>query len=355
MKDHLKTLGSGKTIKKDMINRIVDLLDEAVMCCYYGMIDENKDNTAVTDYNKQKGRLNYYECLFHVIDHLLDNKPLNIPQEDLDKIDEILEAFIIDSEEVGINSEEIRRALLLMDIKAFKNINFPLDIITPDTIGIIISNFINVLFEKDHVVELMDFNMGVGNLAFTLANHMDNDCKITAVENHSLFTNVVAHKANMLMQEVNMYYEDALQSLPKDIDIIVSDIATYEYENEEYHSELYDKGVRYFPYLAIEHYLKIEKNIFAIYLVENSFFNKSGSKDFYAFMQEHGHIDALITLPKGFFQTEEDAKSIIVVSNKVKENTETGIYILPELDEQKLFMDKIEEICQFLIERKKEL
>lgn len=350
-----RIIGSGKTLKKDMINRMVDLLDEAVMCCYYGMIDDNKDNTAVTNYDKQKGRLNYYECFFHVIDHLLDNKPLIINQDDLDKIDQILEAFILDTEEFGINSEEIRRALLLLDIKAFKNINFPLDIITPDTIGIIIANFINVLFDKEQVIELMDFNMGTGNLAFTIANHLDNDCKITAFENHSLLTNVVVHKANMMMQEVNMYYADALEALPKDVDIIVSDIACYEYENEEYHSTLYDKGIKYFPYLAIEHYLKMEKSLFGIYLIENSFFNKKGSNEFYEIIKDNGHIDALITLPKGFFQQEEDAKSIIIISNKVKENTETGIYILPELEDSNLFMEKLEEICNFLIERKKEL
>ncbi len=350
-----RVIGNGKSIKRDMINRVVDLLDEAVMCCYYGMIDENRDNTAVTNYDKQKGRLNYYECLFHIIDHLLDDKPLNLSQEDLTKIDQILEAFILDTEEFGINSEEIRRALLLLDIKAFKNINFPLDIITPDTIGIIISNFVNCLFEEKEVVELLDFNMGVGNLAFTISNYINNDTKITAIENHSLLTNVVVHKANMMMQEVNMYYEDALESLPKDVDIIVSDIATYDYENKNYHSYLYDKGVRYFPYLAIEHYLKIEKNLFGIYLVENSFFNKEGSKEFYEVIKEYGHIDALITLPKGFFQSEEDAKSIIIITNKVKEKTETGIYVLPDLDEQEMFMNKIEEICKFLIERKKEL
>lgn len=54
-------------VKVDMINRMVDLLDDAIMSCYYGMIDEEKENTAITNYNKEKGRLNYYECLLAVI------------------------------------------------------------------------------------------------------------------------------------------------------------------------------------------------------------------------------------------------------------------------------------------------
>ena len=178
MKNHKDKVGTGKTIKRDMINRMVDLLDEAVMCCYYGMIDEERENTSVTNYDKEKGRLNYYECLFHVIDYLLDGKPLKVNQDDQEKIAELLDAFILDVEEFGINSEEIRRALLLLDIKAFKNINFPLDMITPDTIGIIMANFVDAIFDTDKTVELMDFNMGVGNLAFTVANHMKNEAKI---------------------------------------------------------------------------------------------------------------------------------------------------------------------------------
>ena len=355
MKNHKDKVGTGKTIKRDMINRMVDLLDEAVMCCYYGMIDEERENTSVTNYDKEKGRLNYYECLFHVIDYLLDGKPLKVNQDDQEKIAELLDAFILDVEEFGINSEEIRRALLLLDIKAFKNINFPLDMITPDTIGIIMANFVDAIFDTDKTVELMDFNMGVGNLAFTVANHMKNEAKITAIENHRLLTNVVVHKANMMMQEVNMYYDDALSFLPNDIDIIVSDIAPYEYENENYHSVLYDKGVRYFPYLAIEHYLKIEKPIFGIYLIENSFFQKEKNHEFYEMINENGHIDALISLPKGFFQDEENAKSIIIISNKVKDTATTGIYMLPELDQTEQFLQKLEEICEYLKERKEEL
>ena len=72
-------------------------------------------------------------------------------------------------------------------------------------------------------------------------------------------------------------------------------------------------------------------------------------------INQNGHIDALISLPKGFFQDEENAKSIIIISNKVKDKATTGIYMLPELDEQDLFLQKLEEICEYLKERREEL
>lgn len=59
-----------------------------------------------------------------------------------------MEAFKLDVEENGINSEEIRRAFLLLDIKGFKNLNFPLDLITPDAIGILIANLVNAFLVK---------------------------------------------------------------------------------------------------------------------------------------------------------------------------------------------------------------
>ena len=86
-------------VKVDMINRMVDLLDDAIMSCYYGMIDEEKENTAITNYNKEKGRLNYYECLLAVIDYFLNDVPLRVDDDVKNKIDECLEAFKLDVEE----------------------------------------------------------------------------------------------------------------------------------------------------------------------------------------------------------------------------------------------------------------
>lgn len=342
-------------VKVDMINRMVDLLDDAIMSCYYGMIDEEKENTAITNYNKEKGRLNYYECLLAVIDYFLNDVPLRVDDDVKNKIDECLEAFKLDVEENGINSEEIRRAFLLLDIKGFKNLNFPLDLITPDAIGILIANLVNAFFSKTDSIEMLDFNFGVGNLAYTLVNYSDPFIQLLGIENHMLFTKVAVAKANMMTQDVNIYYEDALAYLPSHIDLIVSDLACYDYENKAYHSSLYDKGVRYFPYLAIEHFLKIPNQHFQIYLIENNFFSKSGSNEFYHMMKNYGHIDALITLPSSFFQNKEDAKSLIVISNRPLKEVETNIFMLPELSEKEKFIAQIETIQAFLQQRKGEL
>lgn len=341
--------------KPDMINQMVDLFDEAIMKCYYGMIDEDRDNTDVTNYNIARQSINYYECFLQVVDYFLDGKELVVDEDVKKGIDECLDTFRNLTEKYEINSEEIRRALLLLDIKAFKSVNFPLDIITPDAIGIIITNFVNAMFDNESVVELLDFNFGIGNLAFTISNHSCHNIKLLGIENHSLLASVSVKKANLMMQELNLFFQDALEALPHDVDLIVSDIANYDYENPNYSSELYDKGVRYFPYLAIEHFLKIEKKILGIYIVENTFFSKPNNNLFYEMMSQNGHIDALITLPTTFFQSKEDAKSIIIVSNEVKENAQTGIYMLPDLTDKENFLKQIEAIAMYIRRRKEEL
>ena len=93
---------------------------------------------------------------------------------------------------------------------------------------------------------------------------------ILVVEDNEVLNEMISTR--LKLESYNVYSafdgEEALNTLEhKYIDLIISDIAPYDYENENYHSELYDKGVRYFPYLAIEHYLKIEKPIFGIYLI----------------------------------------------------------------------------------------
>lgn len=341
--------------KPDMINQIVDLLDDAIMKCYYGMIDEEVDNTDVTNYNIEKGRLNYYDCFLMVVDYFLNDVELKVDEDTRKVIDECLDTFKDLTEKYEVNSEEIRRALLLLDIKAFKSVNFPLDIITPDAIGMIIANFINAMYTDVTKVDLLDFNFGIGNLAFTISNHSVHDISLVGFENHSLLASVSVKKANLMMQNLNLFFQDALEALPKDIDVIVSDIASYDYENPNYASDLYNQGVRYFPYLAIEHFLKIENKVLAIYIVENNFFSKPYSNLFYDMMNKFGHIDALITLPTNFFQSKEDAKSIIIVSNEIKDNCETAIYMLPSLSDKENFLKQLESICTYIKTRKEEL
>ncbi len=351
-----KWISQDKNIKGDMINKMVDLLDDAIMKCYFASFDEEKENSDVTNYNVEHPSTNYYEAMLKVIHYFLDEVPLHIDEDAQKEIDDILEAFRLEVEENGLNTEEIRKALFLLDIKAFKNLNFSLDILTPESIGMIFSKLLNAYFETSNKVTIFDPNFGIGNLMFTIQNHAHFDAKMIGMENHELLAKVAVAKANMMMEDLTLYYQDALEYVVHDVDAVVSDLAEYEYENPKFDSELYKKGIKYFPYLAIEHdLLNLEPHI-SFYLINNRFFANKDSKVFNDYLYKIGRIECLIILPISMFQSPEDAKSIIVLTNAPLEDSldakEMHAFMLPSLNDTKKFIEKLQEIEIFLKELK---
>lgn len=345
-----KIIVENKREDEHIINQIVDGLDEIAMLHYYGSIDEETENTDVTNYNKERPTTHFYESLFAIIDYFLEDKPLYVSEEVKKQIDEKLSAFQQMIETRAVNSEEMRRALLLLDIKAFKNINFPLDLITPDAVGLIFARCIDAYFKGKKQIVVLDNNFGTGNLMFAIQNHTQVDIQMIGMDNHALFAQVAVHKANMMMVELDMYYQDALEFPIDGVDAMVSDIAHYRYENENYHSELYDQGVRYFPYLLIEHFFLTSSSRIGFYLINNSFFSQEKNDVFSQYVKKHGQILALITLPIQMFVTPEEAKSILIVSNAPSHRSEMHIFMLPESNDKPRFFEKLKEIEVFLEE-----
>ena len=170
-------------INNDTILKIVDTFDECAMLYFDGTTDELYENTDVTNYNVEKPHTNFFECLLKCAGYFLDGDEIKVDEEKIEeqikqKLDELKEYL----EKTGVNSEEVRRAFLLLDIKGFKNVNFPLDLITPDAIAIIISEFVKYSSKKNKI-NLLDFNFGVGNLAYTIVNHLDKDVHLIGFDN----------------------------------------------------------------------------------------------------------------------------------------------------------------------------
>lgn len=335
-------------LSDEIILKIVDTFDETSKLYYNVAINEEKDNTSVTNYNIYVNRTNYYECLLKMIDYYLGKIELDIEVEVQSKIDSLFDELDNKLEGYALTNEEMRRALLLLDINGFKHLNFPLDYITPDVIGTICTYLISNIYTDK--INILDFNFGVGNLAFYVANNLNIDVNLFGVENHSLLVDVSAHKADIMEQDLILYHQDALEVLPKDMDVIISDIASNDYENANYHSKLYDEGVRYFPYLAIERYLDLENDPLYIYIIDNNFFQKEGADKFKEMLNEKGQILALIALPTNFFLSELDTKSILVLKKKKEEGKNLGssVYVLPKIEEKEAFMKTIVDIVEHI-------
>ena len=326
-------LNMNKEINK--INKMVDVLDECAMLYFDGTTDTEKENTDVSNYNTEKLHTNFYECLIKILRLFLsDKEELDIYDEELikkinDKLDD-LENYI---EKTGFTKEEILQALLLLDIKGFKNLNFDLSIITPNAVSLIFAAILSRIYDNTNKLTLFDPNIGTGNLIFNVACAFSNDVSILGIDSHSLMSRIACVKAEMLQIESEIYFDDCLSMIPTDISFIVSDIATYMYENDNVVSNLYhNDNVRYFPFLLIEHFLQIEKPILAWYLIDDDFFSQPSSSKLNEYLKQRGEIVSLIKLPIDFFQDSTKTKSILVISNKkVHEELSVNIYAIPSL------------------------
>lgn len=341
----MKNLVNDQTILK-----IVDTFDECAMLYFDATTNELYESTSISNYDVERPHSNFYECLLKIGNYFLEDEELDINDEEIVKQIETkisdLKAYL---DENGLNSEEVRRAFLLLDIKGFKNVNFSLDIITPDAIALIMSELVSFCLKADQKVNVLDYNFGVGNLAFTISNKLENDLHLIGIDNHPLLARVACLKANMMNTKLDMYNEDALGIIPSNIDLVVSDLAGYDYENQFYTSPLYDAGVRYFPYLAIEHYLNLKEQVKYIYLIDNDFFNQKGSDKFKEALKQKGEILSLIALPDNFFLSNQMHKSILILNNNAaNSNTVTEIYALPSVTDQTHFMQVMAKIKAFL-------
>ncbi len=341
----MKNLVNDQTILK-----IVDTFDECAMLYFDATTNELYEGTSISNYDVERPRSNFYECLLKIGNYFLEDENLDIKDEEIVKqIEEKISDLKKYLDKNSLNSEEVRRAFLLLDIKGFKNVNFSLDIITPDAIALIISELVSFCLKPNAKINLLDYNFGIGNMAFTIANKLENDIHLIGIDNHPLLSRIACLKANMMNTELDMYNEDALGVLPSDIDIVVSDLASYDYENKFYTSPLYESGVRYFPYLAIEHYLNLKNNLKYIYLIDNDFFNQLGSDKFKEVLKEKGTILSLIALPNNFFLPNQMHKSILILSNNSSIDTATTeIFALPKVDDKPHFMQVMSKIKDFL-------
>ncbi len=321
-----------------IINKIVDVLEEASLIYFEATAPEH-ENTGASNYLTETLHSNFYECLISICNYFLTGEGLEIIDEkELKKINLLLDELKEISDNEGINQEDVRRALLLLDIKGFKDVSFSYDIITPDAIASLIQIISTYLIDSKEELVLFDPNFGVGNLAYYLAINLNKQISLVGFESHELLARVSTMKANMLEIDTELHFDDCLSFIPSECDLVISDLATYDYNNENYSSYLYDNKVTYFPYLVIEHLLNIKKDVSYIYLIDTDFFDQKGNDLFKKMLFEKGHINALISLPDDFFINNKSTKAILIMDNsKSLETKGVEIYQLPSLKDYEGF------------------
>lgn len=319
-----------------IINTVSDLIDEMAMSYYHSLVEENK-------------KITYLACLTKVFNLFFDYENLskdNLLEEDIEKIIEYKKQV----ENIKINLEELRKAVLLLEIKAYKHSFMALDEITPDAVGVIFTFLLDLEKGKKGTKNLFDIACGTGNLISVIQNYSKQKWHFIGVEQNIDLCNYLAAKANFLEIYVDIHAQDSLEFNYQNVDTIIGDIPNYEYQNEYYDSPLYKEGVRDFTYLAIERHLNSGNDFTkAYYLVDNDFFNYQGSEAFKKEFLKHAFFKAIIVLPQNFFQTKP---KMIVVVEKRREGIkcETNIFTMPNYQEQDKWQQTLVNIKNYLEE-----
>lgn len=320
----------------DNINKISDYIDEIAMLYYESKVLVNP-------------KISYLECLSKSLNAFLDEEPFkgeNLIDRNVEEMLKIIDKAV----QIPINEEELRKALLLLEIKAFKHKNLSFDNITPDAVAIIFTFLID-LKKLNAVNNILDVTVGIGNLSMVISNYSKNKWNLIGIEQDLDLCNYLESKANFLEKSFDIRCQDALQFNYRNVDVIVGDLPNYEYENNEYQSELYDAGVRNFQYLTIEkHLLSGNENSTSYYLVDNDFFTNKDSQKFKEVFSKYGYIKAIIVLPTNFFKS--NPKMILVIEkNKEGISKETNIFTLPNYQDQIKWNQTLIKIKEYMEEK----
>lgn len=290
----------------------------------------------------EKLHLNYLDCLIRVgNDILYEINDSKLDEEDLKK----LESNYKKIESLVITNEDVRQAMQLLIIKAMKHINMNLEIMTPDYINYIIGHIVNKYCKSDNKkdnIDIIDVEVGTGNLINAVANFVEKETNLIGVENNKLLIDVCRVNTELQNNEIILYFQDTLTKIMDKVDIAIGDLEATEKDN------------KYYPYEIILNYLpNIKDDGLFIYLIENDFFNKKQLLDFK--QKFKGTFLGVIVLPNNLFNEKHIGKSLLIGSSKEIHNFEMMIMQLSELNKKEKFLQDLKEIEQWINKIREEI
>lgn len=231
-------------------------------------------------------------------------------------------------------NEEIRLALELLLVKGFKHQNMSLDLMTPDSINYLFVKIIAGLF-PGRPISILDTALGTGNLLSAVHNNIENETELFGIEKDEKLAELSRLASDLQGAELTVYCQDALRDVFELADVVIGDIDSYFMEdNLPLDDELYQKGVRYFPYLLLEKRLKnIKPEGYFIYLLDNDFFSKPKSDIFKAWLEKEARFPGLILLPKAITQAPHPGKCILI-GKKTTEEMDLSILEIPDFEKE---------------------
>ncbi len=285
---------------------------------FYDVLDDS------IDFLYEKTKENYLTLIEMTLNNIIQNEILNsLEPEDENELMAIYERL----ESIDFNVEDVRKAIHSIILKGFKEVHLSNGETTPDTIGIFITYLIDRLRKKDIMeLNILDPLCGIGNLLFTVINHLENiNLNVYGIDHNKNLLNLCKLTADLLDADVNLYLQDTFNVNLTNIDFIITDIPQVKYENDYY-----------MPYdLILKHKESLNDKGYMICVIPNDFFDYDKKMDFKKNVTADLTILGIIELPSNIFV--QGQKSILLLKKEVIEDKKCLMVKLPSFSDVKEF------------------
>lgn len=253
---------------------------------------------------------NYLDALIRVSKDLVEDiDDSRLDEAALNKLGQIYDKL---NERVCSN-EDIRLAYTFLFVKALKHAKYPLDILIPDSIGLVIANIVRKYF--DYNINMLEVNAKCASLTNTIANFIDLDTYCFAQEEDSKLATLAKYSSNVADRDLVVYNNKLLDPLEVSVDLVIGYLESTVEDNN------------YIPYKAISKLMKYldEEGLF-IFLIDNDFFSYPDLNSFRNSFT--GTLLGLLILPNTLFQGDK-TRSILIGSKKQINDFEMIVVNLP--------------------------
>jgi len=273
-------------IRHDVIEKIFDRVDEMSLILVKAL------------------QVSYLDALCSACDNIVN-------AEVMQEIDEHLKVKVFDLckqiSELEPLAEEVRKALQLAILKGLKSANCSLDVMTPDSIAVIIGYLGEKLILDLENAAVADLSVGTGNLLTAILNTFkQTPASIYGADTDFGLIKIAKAMADMQDYDVQFWNQSSAGALMLEpVDLIVSDLP------------ISSEDGKYLPYQLIENHLHyLLPGGYAIYIIPNDLFSQPDAKAFHERVTEMAHVQMLLQLPKSMFKEASLGKSLFVLRKK---------------------------------------
>lgn len=283
-------------INEENIETLYDVLDESATLLY------------------ERLKMPYLSGLVKTAENILAH---SVQTED-EELNETLFKKIEFLSDIEFQKEEIRKAFQYVVLKGLKHQNISNQMMTPESIGMLMGYLIDKLYDLDHY-RIYDPLIGTGNLITSIANQMEKDAELIGVDNFGISYELSQALFGLLHYGNQIFYQDTRTSKNIKADVIVSDFSAVQ------QSEIYD---------IINHQVEnINDNGYFIFMVDNLFFEALNVKEFIKDISKQWHFFGMMILPESIFKTQE--KTIIVLQDKGDKFIQPDSFMMVEIPDFK--------------------